>query len=146
MKKLLLGLLGGVSLGLLFAPEKGKDLRKKLAKSDNAFKEFGNALVLAGKDASQEVKDLINSKDIQELIAKGKIKAEDILEKGKDLSAVGKAELKQIIGQAKKTAENAVENVKSHAYCAKDKATEVADRVKNKITEKKSAFSFFGKK
>ncbi len=146
MKKLLLGLLGGVSLGLLFAPEKGKDLRKKLASSDNALKEFGNAFVLAGKDASTEVQELIDSEEIQELLSKGKVKAEDILAKGKDLSAVGKAELKQVIGKAKETTESAVKNIKNHACCAKDKATAVADRVKDKITEKKSGFSFFSKK
>ena len=64
MKKMLLGLLGGLSLGMLFAPEKGASLREKLSKSDNKIKDFGDAFMAAGKDASDEAKGFINSKEV----------------------------------------------------------------------------------
>lgn len=146
MKKLLLGLLGGVSLGLLFAPEKGSKLREKLAKSNNKLKDFGNAFVLAGKDASCEVQELIDSKEIQELISKGKIKAEDVLAKGKDLSIQGKMELKDLLGKAKDLSENGVSELKNAAEKAKKTAEDMVSTVKNTVEEKKSGFSFFSKK
>lgn len=101
MKKLLVGLLGGLSLGMLFAPEKGSSLREKLAKSDHKLKDFGDVFLAAGKDASGEVKTFIDSKEVQELLKKGNIDTDALLEKGKALSEKGKEEVKNMIAKAK---------------------------------------------
>lgn len=109
MKKLLLGLLGGLSLGMLFAPEKGKTLRDKIAHSDNKVDEIKNAFLAATQDASQEVKQLINSKDVQDLIGKGKDGIEELKttmsQKATTLSTDGQVE-------AKKTIDTLVEKAK----------------------------------
>ena len=98
---MLLGLVGGLSLGMLFAPEKGASLRKKLAKSDHKLKDFGDVFMAAGKDASSEVKTFIDSKDVQELLKKGNIDSDALLAKGKELSEKGLEEVKTLVEKAK---------------------------------------------
>lgn len=100
MKNLLIGILGGLSLGMLFAPEKGKKLREKLAQSDHKLQDFGNALISAGKDASSEVRAFLDSEEVVDLIAKGKINADELLKKGIELSEQGKEEVKSLVTKA----------------------------------------------
>ena len=96
MKKLLLGLLGGAALGMLFAPEKGAKLRKKLSQSDEKLKDFGQEFLAAGKEASSEVQDFIKSKGVQDFITSGKGNLESIISEGKNLSEKGQKEAKKI--------------------------------------------------
>ena len=70
MKKLLFGLLAGISFGMLFAPEKGKDVRKKLAKSDNKISDIIALFKAAGEDMSTEVKDFLENDDVKKLLLK----------------------------------------------------------------------------
>jgi gas vesicle protein len=100
MKKFLLGMLGGVSLGMLFAPEKGDKLRKKLAKSDSKLVDFGKEMLSAGKEASEEVKAFLEKPEVKEFLEKGKANASDLFEKGKDLSAKGKKEVESLAKKA----------------------------------------------
>lgn len=100
MKNLIIGLLGGISLGLLFAPEKGKTLRDKLAQSDSKIKDFGEALISVGKDASDEVKLFLNSDDVASVLAKGQTSADELLVKGKQLSNKGQEEVKALFEKA----------------------------------------------
>jgi gas vesicle protein len=103
MKKLLAGLIGGISLGLLFAPDTGKQTRAKLAKSDNKIKDIVELFTLAGNDASGEVSDFINSTEIKSLIKKGSGGVDEILSKGKNLSQSGKNELASVFEKISKT-------------------------------------------
>lgn len=101
MKKLLLGLIGGAALGMLFAPEKGEKLRKKLSKSDEKLKDFGQEFLAAGKEASAEVQDFIKSDSVQNFITSGKGNLESIVSEGKNLSEKGQAEAKKIFSSLK---------------------------------------------
>lgn len=100
MKNLIIGLLGGISLGLLFAPEKGKTLREKLAQSDSKIKDFAEALLLGGKDASAEVRSFLNSDEVANLLSKGQTSADELLAKGKQLSSKGQEEVKTLFEKA----------------------------------------------
>lgn len=101
MKKLLLGLLSGAAIGMLFAPEKGSKLRKKLAESDDKLKDFGQEFLAAGKEASAEVQDFIKSDAVQKYISSGKGNLEHIIQEGKTLSLKGKKEVEKIFSTLK---------------------------------------------
>jgi gas vesicle protein len=137
MKKFLIGLLAGVSAGILFAPQSGKKLRETLKNSDDAFSEFGKALLDAGKDAGSEVQAVIEGEDMQKILASGKKGVEDFLavleEKSHQMSKKAQDELHSLVETAidaaqeakKKTtrsiakkipaAKNALSNAKSSA-------------------------------
>lgn len=104
MKKFLVGLLAGVSAGMLFAPKSGKQLRKELVNSKTKATDFATLLLEAGKDASGEVQDLLQSSDIQKMISSGKKSVGEFfltLEgKRKELSADGQKELENLLEKA----------------------------------------------
>ncbi len=106
--KFLTSLLAGVTLGLLFAPKKGSELRKELSKSDDKIGTIGKELLAAGKDASEEVQKFLNKKDIREFVESGKAKLTDLFlyakEKGTDLSDRAKDELENMAARLGKKA------------------------------------------
>ncbi len=147
MKKLLLGLIAGISAGLLFAPKSGKKLREQLKNSDERFVDFGNALLDATKDAGSEVKDLLESDEIKDMLTSGKKSVEDfanvIEEKGSELSKRAQKELDTLVEDAIDTAKKAKTNVKKKAKIIKKKAGVIkktaikkATTVKKRITKK----------
>ena len=79
--KLLLGILGGVAVGaiagVLFAPEKGKDTRKKILKNS---KDYADNLKNKIQSLQGEVTEKYNGyfEDAKELAAKGKEFAKDL--------------------------------------------------------------------
>ncbi len=137
MNKLLLGLVAGFSFGILFAPEKGKDTRQKLANSEQKISDIVNLFKDAGTDASAEVKKFIESDDIKKLLEKGSAGLDEIVTKGTVLSESGKTELATIFETvSKKLLEN--KNILSEK--AKKTAENVSTTVKEKITGKKKGF------
>jgi len=70
-----LGLLTGAITGLLFAPDEGKNLRKKIAKGDakGILKDLENM----GNEMKDMVTDLTNNPGVQDLLEKGKDMAAD---------------------------------------------------------------------
>lgn len=61
--KLLLGVLGaaaaGVVVGLLIAPDKGSETRKKISKKTNDWKDHVNSLIKSGKEYLNDVSETI---------------------------------------------------------------------------------------
>ena len=94
-KKLLTGvILGaavGAAMGILFAPEKGKETRKKLAKK--------------GGDMSDAVKNKFNElgEALQEKYDSIRGEATDLMEKGKDVGQQFKDKAKDYKDEAKKS-------------------------------------------
>ncbi len=129
--------LAGVSLGILFAPEKGKTLRNKLAKSSDKLGAFGKELLSAAEDASQEVQKILKRKDVQDLISSGKAELEDLYKtaekKGKKLSAKAKKELKELTDAAEKK----VKHMKKMVSSPKKKSTASTKRKKASARAKK---------
>lgn len=74
--KVLLGILGaaaaGVVIGLLIAPEKGKDMRKKLRKTAGDWADNLSHLWASGKEAAEDGMD-----NIKEKVKQAKSSAED---------------------------------------------------------------------
>ncbi len=64
--KVVLGILGaaaaGVVIGLLLAPEKGKDLRKRLKKTTEGWTETLTNLFVKGKEAAEDGLDEVKEK------------------------------------------------------------------------------------
>lgn len=141
MKRLLFGILAGISAGLLFAPKSGKKLREALKKSDTKFSDFADELLKAAKDAGTEVKTLIDSKEVQDMITSGKKSAEDFLnivdEKKEELSKKAKVELDELLGtaleSAKKTGAKAKKTVDKKTSTAKKAVKKKASDAKKTI-------------
>jgi len=124
--KVLAGLATGISLGVLFAPEKGKKLRKKIFTSKDKLTIFKETFQEMSQDASAEIKKILRKKEIKNLFSLGKEKFDDVIEKlkeqGEDLSEKAKEEFSTLI----------------------DRASEKFDDVKDDLTEKaKKTFKKF---
>lgn len=71
-----LGLLTGALAGLLFAPDEGKNIRKKIAKGDTEG--LINDLEHMGQEMKDMVMDFVSTPSIQDLLDKAKDKAADV--------------------------------------------------------------------
>jgi len=115
MRKFILGLLAGITAGVLFAPKSGKALRKELINSDDKFLVFSKNLQAMGADASLEAQKVIKSKEIQKLLKQGTTAAGDLLDtlerKAATKSSSLQKELGTIVDQAWKTAKKTTKKV-----------------------------------
>jgi len=79
---LLLGAAAGAVLGVLFAPEKGTDLRKKLVDSANDLSDDLKSKIREGKSLANQLKDSLIS-STEELINRGKEEANNVANRAK---------------------------------------------------------------
>lgn len=121
------GLAGGTALGLLFAKKSGKDLRKQLkGKNSKQIAEvLGKELLDAGKDMKEVAEEIAESKQVKQLVNKGKAEVAKAVSKGK-------AEMSKAVSQAKK----AVSDVKKKAPAAKAAVKKEVKQVVKKVVAK----------
>ncbi len=87
--RFLLGILGGLTFGMLFAPKRGRELRKELVKKSGespaeVLRALGSALMEAGSEAYDEFLKLSETEQVQALKTLSKEKAGEFLETAKD--------------------------------------------------------------
>ncbi|MFH0820946.1 MAG: hypothetical protein V1908_04180 [Candidatus Peregrinibacteria bacterium] len=92
-----LGILGGLTFGMLFAPKKGKDLRKEIIKKSGespseGLKALGSALAEAGTEAYNEACKLSQDEQVKEKMGEFMETAKD---KGYEIAATVQDKLEQ---------------------------------------------------
>ncbi len=87
--RVFLGLVSGLTFGMLFAPKKGKDLRKELCKKSeqspfDALKVLGEGLMDAGSEAYAEFTKLSEHEQVKALKTLSEEKLGEFMEKAKE--------------------------------------------------------------
>lgn len=86
MRKLLglVGFIGGVLFGLMFASKSGKEMRKELitGKDEEVLPKIGKEFVEAGKNFVSAVQDAADE-PVRDMIKKGKIRGNQLVKKAK---------------------------------------------------------------
>ncbi len=123
-----IGLITGALTGLLFAPEEGKKIRRKIAKRDT--KGLLDDIVSMGEEIGDIVEDFISRPSVQEALnnAKGKIA---------DVAEVEYEELDRMMKEATEKAENFKKKVAK--YVKEQKS--ILDKKTGKKTGKKKTVS-----
>ncbi len=150
MKKILFGLLAGISAGILFAPKSGKRLRTELRKSESKFSAFGQALLDAAKGVGDEAKGVLDSKEVKDLIASGKKSAGDLVAlleaKSEEMSSKARKELEGVLNMAIKRADETAADIEDEAANTKKRAAKKAKAVKKQVAKKADSTAKQGKK
>lgn len=125
--RFLAGVLSGTALGLLFAKQEGKKLRKKMKGKDSKkiAEMLGKELLEAGKDVKDTVEDIAESDDVKKLVKKGKSEVKKAAKKAKTVieekSPAVKKAVKKAAPKAKKAVAKAKKTVKKAASSATKK-------------------------
>lgn len=126
-----IGLLMGAITGLLFAPDEGKNIRKKIAKGDTRglLKDLENV----GQEMKDMVLDFIDSPSVQETLEKAKDKAADV-------ASIKREELDALLANANQKADDFKKKVAAFVKeqrKALDKHAPVKKSTAKKSTKKK---------
>jgi len=118
--KYIVGLISGLTFGLLFAPRKGEELRAELSKKSSksgaeGLRVLGNAFKGAGKDALSELKNLSEHEQVAAFLELSHEKMKSFLEAAEE--------------RGYDVAEAVQEKLQSFAEMAKDKAIEIKDKI-----------------
>jgi gas vesicle protein len=109
-----IGLLSGLTFGMLFAPKKGTDLRKDIIKKGSVsgqegLKVLGNAFMDAGGEAWEEIKNLSENEQVEAMLEMSKEKLREYLSfienEGYDTAAIAQEKLEEIAKLAMSKAE-----------------------------------------
>ena len=157
--KYIVGLISGLTFGMLFAPRKGKDLRNELVKKSSesgaeGLKVLGNAFKDAGEDAFKELKGLSEHEQITAFLElsqekmknfleaaeeKGYDVASAVQEKFEDLAKMAKGkmnEMKKKTSEIEKKVINTVDAKKNNAFAKRKVALKKPSGKKVKKTKK----------
>ena len=106
----IIGLVSGLTFGMLFAPKKGKQLRDDIAKKSSqsggteGLKELCNAFLGAGEEAVNEIKSLSEHEQVEAFLDMSKEKIQEYLgtieEHGYDVASVAQEKLEEIAEMA----------------------------------------------
>jgi gas vesicle protein len=143
----LIGLVSGLTFGMLFATKKGKDLRKEIFEkgSDShmdGLKALGNAFKGAGADAMAELKKMSEHEDIAALLEVSHDKMRGFLDAaqdhGYDVAAYVQEKLEGLACMAKDKASELKGGAEQFQKRAVRKAGEVRDEVAEEVSKKVS--------
>lgn len=149
--KYIVGLISGLTFGMLFAPKKGKDLRKELVKhgkksNSDGFKVLGDAFKEAGQDVAKEFKNLTEHEQVSAFLELSQDKMKSFLdaaeEKGYDVAATVQEKLEEFSILAKRKAKDLkgeVKTVKKSLKATKKRAKSKVKKVKKVIKKVKTA-------
>ncbi len=141
--KYIVGLVSGLTFGMLFAPKKGSRLRdeikkKKSRSKQDAFQALVGAFKEAGMEAVDETKKLADNGQLGEAVEMSKEKMREyfsqIEETGYDIAARAKEKLEEIQGMAKKEVKQTKKRVTKTATKAKKKAKRTVKKATKKAT------------
>jgi gas vesicle protein len=123
MARFTIGLLAGIGIGLLIAPEPGEEMRQNLADTASKWRDQFNKLVGKGGAGLEDLRTMLESKiDGLEDAAKSKIAAildesqsfaDKAKQAGKDASSDVKSGAKDVAQDVKSTAQNVKSDVKN---------------------------------
>jgi len=101
----IVGLLSGLTFGMLFAPKKGEQLRKDICKKSSqsgteGLKVLGEAFMQAGGEAWDEIKNLSEHEQVAAVMDASKAKLKEYLsmleDKGYDSAATAQQKLEEL--------------------------------------------------
>ena len=139
----LVGLVSGLTFGMLFATKKGKDLRKEIFEkgSDShmdGLKALGNAFKSAGADAITELKKVSEHKDVAALLELSQDKMRSFLDAaqdhGYDVASYVQEKLEDLACMAKDKASELKGGAEQFQKRAVRRAEEVRDEVIKKVS------------
>lgn len=151
----IIGLISGLTFGMLFAPKKGKDLRKELMDKSSksgpdGLKVLGKAFKGAGEDALKELKSLSEHEQIAAFLELSHEKMKTFLEaaeeKGYDVATAVQEKLEELgamakgkMGAVKEEIADIEMDVKKKAATAKKNISFTKRRVVQKAKKAKRA-------
>lgn len=133
--KYVIGLISGLTFGMLFAPKKGKNLRDSIMNKSSksgaeGLKELGGAFLDAGEEAWSEIKNLSEHEQVEAFLEMSKDKIQNYLaiaeDKGYDVAGVAQEKLQEI-------AEMATKKATQYKSVAKKKKTAVKKAIKKSV-------------
>jgi len=143
----LVGLVSGLTFGMLFATKKGKDLRKEIFEkgSDShveGLRALGNAFKSAGAEAIAELKKVSEHEDIAALLEVSQDKMRNFLdsaqEHGYDVAGYVQEKLESLASMAKEKVGDAKAGAEQFQRRAVRKAEEMKDEVAKEVEKKVS--------
>ena len=143
----LIGLVSGLTFGMLFATKKGKDLRKEIFEKGadshmEGLKALGNAFKGAGADAMAELKKMSEHEDIAALLEVSQDKMRGFLDaaqdRGYDVAAYVQEKLEGLACMAKDKASELKGGAEQFQKRAVRKAEGIRDEVVKGVMKKVS--------
>ncbi|MBU0577263.1 YtxH domain-containing protein [Patescibacteria group bacterium] len=150
-----IGLVSGLTFGMLFAPKQGKKLRDDIIKKASTsgadgLKELGTAFLEAGEEAWSEIKNLSEHEQVEAFLDMSKEKLQDYLsgieERGSDVAEVAQGKLEEIAAFATTKAKQFQTKAKTKKTAVKKAVTKSAKKARSTVKKTASKVAFASKK